>query len=168
MRYKPVPPARDRDRLLAVRDALPLRPAGEADWRVRLGRVAGEGTPEEWLTFLIALGLAERTDLGVRRLRDEPGRDALAEAFLAKVFLAREVVAALGEESDDGRNGDATTDAVFEAVRGAVPPWERGRHADWEREYRERVRRLLGWAEVFGLVAARDEPTGSGPASDGD
>ncbi|PSQ29891.1 hypothetical protein BRD06_02315, partial [Halobacteriales archaeon QS_9_67_15] len=52
-------------------------------------------------------------------------------------------------------DGPLTAEEAFEAIREAVPRWERDRHADWESEWRERTERLLDWSVAFGL-ASRD------------
>jgi hypothetical protein len=100
----------------------------------------------EWLTFLRALGLVAETDRGFERRRD-PDRDALAATFCDRVFGAREVLDALS-----AADAPLTVDEAFGRVRDDVPDWERNRHADWERTWRDRVRRLLGWAALFGLT----------------
>ncbi|MFB6147219.1 MAG: hypothetical protein ABEJ08_05975, partial [Halobacteriaceae archaeon] len=50
--------------------------------------------------------------------------------------------------------GPVDESAAFAAVAGAIPDWERQRRADWRAHWRERTRRLLGWAVWFGLAEA--------------
>jgi hypothetical protein len=153
MRYKVVPEPRGVDLLLSARDAVPLVPGSVEDCCTRIRDRTGiesRDAAREWLTFCQALGLVEGTDRGYRRIRDEPGRDALGQAFGDHVFGVEETLQALDtEEPRDVR-------AVFERGRGIVPRWERDRYPDWEDEWRERIRRLLEWGVAFGCVERAD------------
>lgn len=159
VRRKPVPPAPDSlDRVAEVRGAVPLVPGSVDDCCARLmsrAEVPSQDDARTWLTFLVALELAEETDRGFARTREpaDPDRESLRAAFLEGVFGAREVVGIL-----EAAAGPLDPDAVFERFRGDVPNWERMRTEDWEREWRERIARLLGWAALLGLA----EETGSG------
>lgn len=149
MRSKIVPPARDREFLLAVRDALPLVPGSEDDCCTRIrDRRAVErlATAREWLTFCQALGLAAETDRGYHRRRGNPDRAELADRLVEDVFPTRELLAAL--ETD----GPLGTAAAFEALRADIPRWERSRSADWAAEWEERLGHLLEWCVAFGLA----------------
>ena len=153
MRYKvaPDPPA-DRDGLAGAQRAVPRVPSTEDDCCARLRDrldLASRDAGREWLTFLDALGLATETDRGFRRTDRDPDDDAVAAAFRERVFGARELLDAI-----DGDEGIAAS-AAFDALRPAVPTWERNRHDDWERVWTERTRHLLDWAVLFGL-AERD------------
>lgn len=153
MRYKIVPPARDREFLLAVRDALPLVPGSEDDCCTRISdRTAVESRADarEWLTFCQALGLAAETDGAYHRLRGDPDTDTLAERLHENVFPTRELLTVI--EAD----GPLTADEAFEALRERIPRWERSRTADWEAEWRERVENLLEWCVVLGLAERVD------------
>lgn len=154
MRFKVAPPPRSRAFLEEVRAAVPLVPGTVEDCCRRVvdrTGVTARDDAREWLTFLRALGLVEETGEGFRRTRDEPNEATLAAAFRERVFLAREVLAELDEAPRD-------PDAVYAAVRGELPRWERDRHDDPDAVWRDRVERLLGWAVVFGLAEA--EPGG--------
>lgn len=154
MRLKPVPPAPDdRGGLAAAQRAVPLVPGTESDCCARLRDRLDLPSRDEartWLTFLRALGLAERTADGsfVRtdRAADEP---AVRRDFRGRVFAVREVLDALGPEP-------RSADAVFADVVDAVPRWERDREDEWQSRWRERVRRLLDWAVVLDLADRTD------------
>ena len=152
MRVKPVPAPPDGvDRLLEIRDALPLVPEPEESCCERLvhrGCVVDAETARDWLSFLRGLGLAAEGDAGYHRTRDDP--NGLEEALLEGVYGAREVRTIL----DDAREPLAA-DEVFERFE-AVPRWERHRNPDWEAIWRERVERLLGWLVLFEVAKRRD------------
>lgn len=153
MRYKIVPPARDRPFLLGVRDALPLVPGSEDDCCTRISErtaVESRADAKEWLTFCQALGLAAETDGAYHRLREDPDTEALAERLRENVFPTRELLAVL--ESD----GPLTADQAFDTLYDQIPRWERSRTADWEAEWRERVENLLEWCVVFDLADRAD------------
>jgi len=150
MRFKRIPePPDSLDALADYRRAVPLVPGSENDCCARLQRrtdVATRDAARTWLAFLRALELVEETDSGYARTRADADPAALADAFRERVLGAQEALAALDE-------GPTSADAVFEAVRPAVPQWERHRNpGTWEAEWRERVERLLGWAVLLGLV----------------
>jgi len=154
VRYKvaPAPPA-DRDGLTRAKRAVPRVPSAEDDCCARLRdrlALASRDDGREWLTFLDAVGLATETPRGFRRTDRDPGDDAVATAFRERIFGVSELLAAL----DDAEESLAVSDA-FDALRPAVPTWERNRHDDWERVWTERTRRFLDWAVLFGL-ATRD------------
>jgi hypothetical protein len=149
VRYKIVPPVRDREFLFQARDALPLVPGSENDCCARIRDrtdVASRADARRWLTFCVALGLAAETDRGYYRIRDDPDAAELGERLLANVYPAREALAVLDDR------GPATTGETFEALRDRIPRWERSRHADWVAEWRERFDNLLGWCVAFGLA----------------
>lgn len=171
MRLKPVPaPPEDLAGLATARRAVPLVPGSEDDCCARLqGRLdlVSRREARTWLTFLRALELAEETATGFARTRladddgDDAGRDLpprseLAASFEANVFAAREVLDAL-VDADEPLDADET----FRRVEEVVPGWERHKDAAWRDAWRDRVARLLGWAELFGLaerVASGFEP----------
>jgi hypothetical protein len=155
VRYKVVPPVHDVAFLRAVAGAVPLVPGPEADCCTRIRDRTDVPTRDEateWLTFCRALGLVREADSGYHRVRDEPGPAALADEFRERVFGAREALA--------GVAGGGTVDDAFAAVRTAIPEWERARHDDWKATWRERTRRLLGWAVEFGIARRVDDRTG--------
>lgn len=150
VRFKPVPdPPADRSGLAAASRAVPLVPGSEDDCCARLGRRLDLPRDEArtWLTFLRALGLAERTGRGFVRTGRDPEGEAVVAAFRDRVFGAREVLAAL-EAADES----LTAGATFERVADAVPAWERGKAHDWRATWGERVAALLDWAVLFGLA----------------
>ncbi len=155
MRFKPVPDAPGSlDAVAAARRAVPLVPDSEDDCCARLARrcdLPSRDAARTWLTFLRALDLAEETEDGKFRRRADPEPDRLREAFVERVFGARELLAAL-----DAADDPLTADAAFDALRGRVPAWERHRSASWEADWRDRTERLLEWAELLGLAEKRD------------
>ncbi len=154
MRYKIVPPARDREFLFAVRDALPLVPSSENDCCARIRdrtAVASRADARQWLTFCVALELADETDHGYHRIRDEPDTGELGERLVANVYPTRELLDCLRDA------GPSTAEETFAALRDRIPRWERSRHADWAAEWRERIANLLGWCVVFGRVRREED-----------
>jgi len=156
MRYKVVPePVADLDALADAQRAVPLVPETVEDCCSRLRDRCGLGSRDsarELLTFLEALGLVTETDRGYRRTRTDPDPDVLGDRFRDRVFGAGELLDALADAAEP-----LTADATFDAIRGIVPTWERNRYDDWEREWRERVRRLLAWAVLFEVVEEVEE-----------
>jgi hypothetical protein len=156
MRYKVAPdPENGRQALVDAHRAVPLVPGSTDDCCARLQSrlgLANRETANEWLAFLDALGLATETDRGYERVRTDLDAEDLGTPFRESVFGAREVVDALATADEP-----MTPVEAFEAVRSMVPTWERNRHADWEREWRDRVARLLDWAVVFDLVERRSD-----------
>lgn len=149
MKFKVAPDPRSIAFLHEASAALPLVPGSENDCCARMLAATDLDSREsarEWITFLRALGFAEETDSGYRRLPDEPSEGELPRAFRERVFAASEVLDAL--EAD----GPLGVEGVFERVREAVPRWERHRSPDWEGDWRERVQRLLDWAVTFDLA----------------
>lgn len=155
MRLKPVPePPRDLEDVETARGAVPLVPGSEDDCCARLMERYGLQRRDEartWLTFLRALGLVERGASGFTRTREEVEREALAEAFAEGVFGAREVLDVLAEAGEPLTPGE-----VFERFEPTIPEWERHKNA-WRETWRERVRQLLEWAVLLGLVERVDE-----------
>lgn len=158
MRLKPVPPAPDSiARIREVRQGVPLTPGSEADCCQRLVSRAGvpaQDQAREWLTFLRALGLAEETAEGsfVRtREPSDPDRTYLADRFRERVYGARELLDVVA-----AADGPIDAEDAFETYRPEIPEWERQRHEDFERRWRERVARLLEWAVLLGLATRTD------------
>jgi len=153
MRLKPVPePPASLDAVEEVRSALPLVPGSEDDCCARLLRrthVEARDEARTWITFLQALELAAEHEGGFARTREDVADDELPERFLAGVFAAREVCAAL--------DGEPRSPAAFlDAIEDVVPRWERSRYDDWRADWTERVRRLLAWAVLLGLAERAD------------
>lgn len=156
MRYKVAPePGDGRETLAAAHRAVPLVPGSTDDCCARLQsrlELATRDEAQAWLAFLDALDLATETERGYERVQTDVEADALGPAFREHVFGAREILDALA-----AADTPVTPAAAFEEVRPIVPTWERNRHEDWEREWRERVRRLLEWAVLLGLAAKRGD-----------
>lgn len=153
VRFKVVPAPREVD-LEDARRAVPLVPEREDDCCVRLAADLGlrsRDEAREWLTFLRALGLVERGPSGFRRVRREADPGALREAFRERVYGAEEALCVLADA-----DGPLPAGAVFECLREHVPPWERARHTDPERVWRERTERLLEWLARLGLAERAD------------
>jgi hypothetical protein len=154
MRYKVVPAPADRALLSDVHEALPLVPGSVEDCCTRIRdrtSVHSRDDAREWLTFAEALGLAADTDRGYHRVRDPPGDEELASAFVGNVFPVEEVLDALADASEP-----LDTAGVFAAVREDVPKWERDRYADWEDEWQDRIDLVFAWCVEFGLVEQGD------------
>lgn len=152
MRLKPVPePPASLDAVEEVRSALPLVPSSEDDCCARVLRrthVEARDEARTWITFLQALELAAEHESGFARTREDVPEAALPERFLAGVFAARELLAAL-EDADEPRSPTAALDDIDDVV----PRWERSRYDDWRADWTERVRRLLEWAVRLDLAA---------------
>lgn len=152
MRYKVAPGPVElvgADALRAAHGALPLVPEDVDDCCSRVTErtaVDDRDAAREWIAFLTALGLAEGTDRGYRRVRTDLDATALSDPFVENVFGVAELLEALDER------GSLTAAAGFEVLRPEVPAWERDRHADWERVWTDRTDRLLAWMVVFDLA----------------
>jgi hypothetical protein len=166
VKRKPVPPAPTAERSAerpeseghhaaalarvdVIRDAAPLVPKPEDDCCRRLverADVPDRGTASAWLVFLSALGLVADDGSGYARTQDDYERSALADRFLANVFLAQRVVDALDADTD------RLPEDVFEQVRDRIPRWERSKRDNWESFWTDRVERRLDWAVVLGLA----------------
>jgi len=153
VRYK-VAPDPDGADLATVQRAVPLVPDPSRDCCASVRDATGlsdRETAREWLTFATALGLVAETDRRHRRTDGDPASDDLRRAFERNVFGVREIRSALADD------GPLPPSDVFERLRPSIPDWERGRHADWEREWHERTRRLLAWGRRFGSFAREDD-----------
>lgn len=151
MKFKVVPePPASIEEFDEIRAAVPLVPDDESSCRERLvvrTNVDAQDRAREWLTFLRALELVEKTDDGYRRLGDEPDLGERQRAFRERVILAEEVLDAV-ESVDEPRS----VSAVFETVVDQLPHWERLRHDDPEATWRDRVERILEWAVRFEIL----------------
>jgi hypothetical protein len=145
MRFKWVvePPA-TLDAVGDARRAIPLVPASEADCLRRLvdrtteTDIDDREDASEWLTFLRALGLVDRTASGYRRKRVELTADVLADRLRDGIYGARELYDRLAA-ADEPLSVDDLDGAVD------LPTWERHHHANPERVRRQRLRRLAEW-----------------------
>lgn len=153
MKFKllPSPPA-DLTVVADAQRAVPLVPGDEDDCCARLMRrldFPSRDVARTWLTFLRALGLAERTDSGFKRRRVDPTPDRLREAFAERVFGADEALAALREAGEDG----LSPEEAFDRLRGRVPTWEHYKNpSEWEAIWRGRTEDLLDWLALLDLA----------------
>ncbi|MFW5978236.1 MAG: hypothetical protein ACOCP2_03275 [Halohasta sp.] len=149
MRFKWVvePPAA----IEAVRDiqqAIPLVPASEGDCLRRLvdrTDIDDREDASEWLTFLRALTLVDRTPSGYRRERVDLTADKLADRLCEGIYGAREIRNALA--AADGPLSVEDLDGVVD-----LPTWERHHHADPEGVRRQRLQRLADWFVLCGVA----------------
>lgn len=155
MKFKVVPEPRSTEFVRDAKRALPLVPGSETDCCARLldrTDLTARDDAREWVTFLRALGLVEETSSGFRRVRREFTTADLADAFRERVFGTDAVLAVI-EAADEPLGPEV----IYERFRHRVPNWERHRRTDWEDDWRERVRRLLGWLVVFDLADQTDD-----------
>ena len=150
MRRKPLPPPPDDlEALRAAQAAVPLVASSEEDCCARLqGRLElqGRDTAATWLDFLRGLGLAEEGPAGFSRVRVEPDDDELADAFLERVYGAREVHDMLA-----AADGPLEAETVAERTAELVSPWERQRDGpDWPAVWKARTADLLEWLILLG------------------
>jgi hypothetical protein len=152
MRYKVAPPARSLDFLERARDAIPLIPGDEGDCCGAIRRATDVTDREQaraYLTFLQALGLVAESERGYYRTQEPLSPETVATAYREQVFLVAELLAAVDAGADD-------PEATFEAVREAIPRWERERDPEWECHWQSRVKHVLEWAVVFDLLAVEN------------
>ncbi|WP_267640304.1 hypothetical protein [Haloarchaeobius amylolyticus] len=157
MKFKHVPPAPDSlDFVETAQRAVPLVPGSEDDCCARMLQrtdLVSRDQAATWLTFLRAVGLAEEGPSGFSRIRQEPTREHLQEAFLAGVFGAEDVLTILREADEP-----LTADAVFERYREQVPQWERHKNPNtWEEVWSEKVEFELGWLALLDLAERTDD-----------
>lgn len=112
-------------------------------------RESAEPTSEQ------AESVGERTEPASERTEsasdDDQLRAVVADALRNDVVGASAVLSAIDDEPCD-------VDDAFDAVRPAIPEWERRRSHDWEAVWRERVEALLQWWTLLG--AARRTESG--------
>lgn len=164
MKFKLVPEAPETVAFVAdAQAAVPMVPGSEDDCCARLMRRLGfrsRDVARTWLTFLRALGLAEETDDGFKRLPGDPTPAYVREQFLAGVYgagdVADAILAAEGTGDSDGDATGLTVDEAFAAFVDRVPNWERFRTDDWESVWRDRVGRHLAWFALLDLAEERD------------
>ncbi|PSQ11865.1 hypothetical protein BRC99_06020, partial [Halobacteriales archaeon QS_7_69_60] len=99
---------------------------------------------------LRALELVEEVDGRYRRLPHEADPGRLRRSFRERVYLADDALAVLA-----AADGPVGVEAVFERLADRIPRWERLRRVD-DDVWRERLRRTLEWAVVFGLAERAD------------
>jgi hypothetical protein len=152
VRYKSLPKPCNLDQLRDIHAAVPADPEATDDCCARLcavGEVHDRDAAREWLPFLTALGLVSRGDAGYQRLAWRE-RAQLAESFRENVLGASELLTVI--ESD----GPISIERLFvnPRIREATATKTAGRDEDVDqnRAVKFRVKRLLGWSEVFGLI----------------
>ena len=149
MRFKWVvePPA-TIDAMEDIQRAIPLVPASEADCLRRLvdrTDIDDRDDASQWLTFLRALRLADRTPSGYRRERVDLTAEELVDRLYDGIYGAREIHDMLAAAERPLSVGDL--DGVVD-----LPTWERHHHADPDRVRRQRLRRLVDWFALCGVV----------------
>lgn len=152
-RVPPAPAAAAGERLRTARAALSRVPDPEADCCARVGDAVGvdRQTARDWLTLLRALGLVDRTAGEYRRTAEAVDDATLRERFVAEVYGAREVLAALDDSDGAHRSASAVVDAVPQ------PTWERHRHAEPEAAWARYVERLLDWLVALGAATRHED-----------
>ncbi|WP_336364506.1 hypothetical protein [Halalkalicoccus salilacus] len=112
MRVKPVPvPPSAVDRLLDIRDALPLVPEPEESCCERLvsrANVEDAETARDWLTFLRGLGLAAEGSSGYYRTREEPDDSETPPASRAAGASGSDDVTERSSVSSQPESGNVT------------------------------------------------------------
>lgn len=156
MRVKRLPPApasAASERLRTARGALSRVPDPEADCCARVSEAidVDRQTARDWLTLLRALGLVERSAGEYRRTAEDVADATLRERFVAEVYGAREVCAALDDPGGARRSASAVVDAVPQ------PTWERHRHAEPEAAWTRHVERLLDWLVALGAATRHED-----------
>ncbi|WP_330632342.1 hypothetical protein [Halocatena halophila] len=152
MKYKVVPPIRDRSFIETATTSLPVVPASEADCCGRLQAdtsIESRDVARQWITFLQALGFVTEADGKYYQGRSPP--TDLGTAFLEGVYGAQTVVETVADSDTPLRVGE-----VYEAVKAIVPQYERSRRTDWEAVWETRIARLLAWAVEFELLVSSD------------
>ncbi|MES3517878.1 MAG: hypothetical protein PPP58_09470 [Natronomonas sp.] len=152
MQFKPVPRPASLVDLAERQAALPLVPDDRESCCVRLADrtdVSREAAPE-WITFLRALGLAERTQSGYRKTDRSVDDPAVALAFRERVYGADAVLDAV--EAD----GPITAAEVRDRLDADLPTWERGRRQDPGSATAQRIERILRWAVQFDVLRETD------------
>lgn len=154
MRFKVVPPVRSISFIREAHRTLPLVPSSENDCCALLMNHGIDSRDEarEWITFLRALRLVAEENGRFYQCRVDPSDRELASAFRERMHAANELLALVAEAESP-----LTAAEVFErSQQEIIPQWERYQQ-DWEKIWRERVRRLLAWGCEFDLLRLRDE-----------
>ncbi len=152
MKYKVVPPVRDRSFIETATKSLPVVPASEADCCGRLQAdtlIESRDVAKQWITFLQALGYVAEADGKYYQDRSPPAE--LKTAFLDGVYGAQTVVETVADSDRSLREGE-----VYEAVKAIVPQYERSRRTDWETVWETRIVRLLDWGVEFELLVSSE------------
>ncbi|WP_440771457.1 hypothetical protein [Natronorubrum sp. DTA28] len=160
MQFKPVPePPDDLESLETILKAVPTEAGVVEDCCQHLleeTRLDARNEAETWLVFLRALELVTEEPAGYRRCSSAKGGSddtALVLERCQRAFRDRVYGANLVLEALERAEGPLTDSETFGAVRGDVPAFDRevdtGR---LETHWTERIRRLLEWGILFGLV----------------
>lgn len=157
MKVKHVPAAPDSlEYVETAQRTVPLVPGSQDDCCARMldrTDLVSRDEAATWLTFLRGLGLVERGQTGYSRVRREPDRDYLREAFRDGVFGAEAVRDALADA-----DRPLTADEAFERVRDAIPEWERHKNPiTWVDVWTETVGNVLDWLVLLGLAETTEE-----------
>ena len=158
MRFKWVvePPA-TVEAVADAQRAIPLVPASEADCRRRLvdrtDTIDSRDDATEWLTFLRALAVLDKTPSGYRRKRADLTADELADRLVDGIYGARELQSALKQAAEPLSIDDL--DGVVD-----LPTWERHHHTDADAVRRQRLQRLAEWFVLCGVAERTSEGYG--------
>ncbi|WP_440764649.1 hypothetical protein [Natronorubrum sp. DTA7] len=160
MQFKPVPePPSDIEAIGPIFEAVPPE-AGAVDdccqHLVAETHLESRSEAETWLVFLRALELVTEESAGYRRRSDaegvtdgaSPESKRLQRAFRDRVYGVDSVLEILEQADDPLTDGE-----TFTAVRGDLTA--SGRDGDagrLESRRAERIRRLLEWGVLFGLI----------------
>ena len=132
-----------------IQRAIPLVPASEADCLRRLvdrtDTVGDRDDASQWLTFLRALALVDRTPGGYRRERVDLTADELVDRLCDGIYGAREIHSVLTDI--DGPLSVEDLDGVVD-----LPTWERHHQTNPEGVRRQRLWRLVDWFVLCGVV----------------
>ena len=158
MQFKPVPePPDDLEGVEPILAAVPTDAGAVEDCCAHLleeTRLESRSDAETWLTFLRALELVTEESAGYRRVGPSSPRDRVLEiqhlqrAFRRRVYGVDSVLEALERVEWPLNDGE-----MFTAIRDDVPAFDREGDTDrLETHWIERVRRLLEWGVLFGLI----------------
>lgn len=147
------------EQVVAARDVLPLVPGTEDDCCARLMDRRGypsRDVARTWMTFLRALGLAEETPDGYRRVRGAVDRDDLAVALRDRVFAVEALLSVLATTTEPLDAAES-----FARLRDRIPEWERHKHPrEWADRWERKTDWLLSWCALFGLLDERESGAG--------
>jgi hypothetical protein len=159
MRFKcvPAPPA-TIEAVATAQQAVPLIPTTEADCFRRLvdrtdeTMISDRDDARQWLPFLRALDLVDRTPSGYRRHRDELTAGESVDRLLDGVYGARELYSLL-----DATDRPLSVDELTDQETVDLPTWERHHHTDHDQVRRKRQQRLVDWFVLCGAVERTPE-----------
>ncbi len=165
MKFKVLPePPHDIAAVTSIHRGVPLVPDSEVSCCARLLQrtdIARQDDAKEWLTFLRALELVEKEAGQYQRRQTPVDAATLQEPFLDNIYLAAEALAVV----EAAETPLPATD-VFTRLSDSLPTWDQHRYHDPESVWRDRVRRILEWEVILGLLdrtADGYQPSASDP-----